>query len=259
MHMNKRALVVGNWKMELSHKGALEVFGALQKLIHAKEFAVDIAVCPSYPSLPAIAELARDTSITVGAQNVHEDEKGACTGSVSVGQIRDFVSWCIIGHSEVRAREHDSNESIARKAKILLGHGITPIVCIGETKEQRDGEETLAVLLSQVDILLKNLDRVSIMKTVIAYEPIWAIGSGELPDANSVYEVMLSIRKRISQSLDNELADRVRLLYGGSVQGENVGQYIAGSGVDGVLVGGASTHPRDFFAIISQVATSYAQ
>jgi triosephosphate isomerase len=257
--MDKRPVVIGNWKMELSHKGAVEVFSAFVKMMDTKEFPVDIAVCPSYPELPAISELAKDTAITIGAQNIHEEDKGAYTGSVSVSQIREFVSWCIVGHSEVRAREHDTNEQITQKTKLLLSHGITPVVCIGETQEQREQEQTMQVLFGQIDSLLENLDRVSLMKTVIAYEPIWAIGSGELPEPNSVYEVMLSIRKRISQKHDTELADRVRLLYGGSVNAGNVGQYVSEAGADGVLVGGASVHPRDFFAIVSNVAQQYAQ
>lgn len=255
--MNKRPLVVGNWKMELSYKSTVEVFSAFMKLVHGKEFIADIVVCPSFPSLSAIADLASGTSVTIGAQNVHEEEKGAYTGSVPVGQIREFASSCIVGHSEVRAREHDTNEMIVQKTQLLLTHGLTPIVCIGETQDQKQSDETLSVLLSQVDSLLMKLDRVSMLKTVIAYEPIWAIGTGELPDANSVYEIMLSIRKRITHAFDADLAGRVRLLYGGSVKGENVGQYVAGAGADGVLVGGASVHPRDFLEIITQVSAHY--
>lgn len=257
--MDKRPVVIGNWKMELSHKSALEVFSALEKMMKEKEFLVDVAVCPSFPALHAISELAKNTAITIGAQNIHEEDRGAYTGSVSVSQVKDFVSWCIVGHSEVRAREHDTNEQIAQKTIVLLKHGITPVVCVGESLEQHQSEETMQVLLEQIDSLISRLDRVSVLKTVIAYEPIWAIGSGEMPDSNSVYEVMLLIRKCISQQFDPELADRVRLLYGGSVKSDNVGQYVEGSGADGVLVGGASIHPRDFFAIISQVAAHYAR
>lgn len=257
--MNKRPLVVGNWKMELSHKGAIEVFGALQKLIADKTIGADMVVCPSYPALAPIAELSKETPVAIGAQNVHEEERGAYTGSVSVAQIRDFASWCIIGHSEVRVHEHDSDELIAQKAKLLLSHGITPIVCIGETKEQFDAGQTGAVIVSQIDSLLAVHDRVSLVKMVIAYEPIWAIGTGEMPDPNEVYEVMLMIRKRIAGAFDMELADRMRLLYGGSVKADTVTQYVSGSGADGVLVGGASVHPRDFFEITMNVATSYAR
>ena len=257
--MDKRPVVVGNWKMELSHKSALEVFSALEKMMKEKEFEVDVAVCPSFPALHAIADLAKHTALTVGAQNIHEEDRGAYTGSVSVSQIKDFVSWCIVGHSEVRLREHDSDEMVAMKTRLLLTHGITPIVCIGETQEQRFDEQTTQVLLQQIDTLIGALDRVSLLKTVIAYEPIWAIGTGEMPDSNEVYEVMLLIRKRISQKFDGDLADRVRLLYGGSVKSDNVGQYVAGAGADGVLVGGASIHPRDFFEIISNVSQHYAR
>lgn len=256
--MDKHPLVVGNWKMELSHRSAVEVTSAMKKIIQDNTYAADIVVCPSFPSLFAVADGMKNTQIAVGAQNVHHEEKGAHTGSVSVGQLREFISWCIVGHSEVRASQGDTDLEIANKAKLLLSHGIRPIVCIGETREQHDRGETIAVISTQIDVLLSNLDRVSLLKTVIAYEPIWAIGTGTLPDPNEVYEVLLLIRKRIAEKFDIELADRVHLLYGGSVQADNVSSYIAGPGADGVLVGGASIHPRDFIDIVSRVSEKYA-
>lgn len=256
--MDKQPIVIGNWKMELSHKSAVEVSSAIKKIIHEKTYAADIVVCPSFPSLPAISEMFKGTQIAIGAQNVHHEEKGPYTSGVSVGQLRDFISWCILGHSEVRAVEGDTDLLIAQKAKLLLSHGIRPVVCIGETQEQHDAGETISVISMQIDVLLSNLDRVSLLKTVIAYEPIWAIGTGVLPDPNEVYEVLLLIRKRIAERFDIELADRVYLLYGGSVQPDNVRGYIAGPGADGVLVGGASVHPRDFIDIVSNVAQEYA-
>ncbi len=257
--MDKQPIVIGNWKMELSHRSAIEVCSAMKKLVHDTEYAADIVICPSFPSLAAVSEGMKGTQIAVGAQNVHHEEKGAYTGNVSVGQLREFISWCILGHSEVRASAGDTDLLIVHKANLLLSHGIRPIVCIGETQEQRDAGETISVISMQVDVLLSNLDRVSLLKTVIAYEPIWAIGTGVLPDPNEVYEVLLLIRKRIAERFDIELADRVHLLYGGSVQADNVDAYIAGPGADGVLVGGASIHPRDFINIVSNVAREYAR
>lgn len=244
--------------MELSHKSAIEVVNAMKKIIQEKLYPVDIVVCPSFPSLAAVHASMHGTPISIGAQNVHHEEKGAFTGSVSVASLREFITWCIVGHSEVRKAEGDSDTLVAQKAKLLLSHGIRPIVCIGETEEQHDADETISVISAQVDILLSSLDRVSLLKTVIVYEPIWAIGTGNLPDPNEVYEVLLFIRKRIAVHYDIELADRVYLLYGGSVQASNVSSYIARPGADGVLVGGASIHPRDFLDIVSRVASAYA-
>lgn len=256
--MNKIPIVVGNWKMELSHKSAIEVVSAIKKMIQEKSYPVDIVVCPSFPSLEAVRAVVQGSSISVGAQNVHQDEKGAHTGSVSVASLRDFVTTCIVGHSEVRAAEGDTDAVVVQKAKLLLAHGIRPVVCIGETKQQHDAGETISVISTQMDALLSSLDRVSLLKTVIAYEPIWAIGTGVLPDPNEIFEVLLFIRKRIAAHFDIELADRIYLLYGGSVQASNVSAYIAGPGADGVLVGGASIHPRDFIDIISRVSSTYA-
>jgi triosephosphate isomerase (TIM) len=256
--MDKIPLVVGNWKMELSHKSAVEVSSAIKKMVVGNTYNADIVICPSFPSLAAVYDAMKGTQVAVCAQDVHHEEKGAYTGGVSVGQLREFISWCIVGHSEVRAAHGDTDLLIAHKTKLLLSHGIRPVVCIGETQEQHDAGDTISVISMQIDVLLSSLDRVSLLKTVIAYEPIWAIGTGTLPHPDEVYEVLLLIRKRIAERFDIELADRVHLLYGGSVQADNVHSYIAGPGADGVLVGGASIHPRDFVDIISNVATKYA-
>lgn len=257
--MDKTPLVVGNWKMELSHKSAVEVFSTMKKMMSAQEYGVEIVVCPSYPSLALIAAESKGTSIAIGAQNVYHEERGAHTGKVSVVQIREFVSWCIIGHSEVRANDGDSDLLITQKAKLLLTHGITPIICIGESIEDRDAGNTIATISLQIDVLLSALDRVSLLKTPIAYEPIWAIGTGVIPDADEVYEVVLLIRKKIAEKFDQELAERIRILYGGSVTTDTAAQYVSGPGADGVLVGGASIHPRDFLAIIENVGALYAR
>ncbi len=257
--MDKIPLVVGNWKMELSHKSAVEVFSAMEKMMRGKEYGVEIVVCPSYPSLSAIAAQSKGENIAIGAQNIYHEERGAHTGKVSVVQIRGFVSWCIIGHSEVRAHEGDSDLLITQKANMLLQHGIIPIICIGESEADHAAGNTITTISAQIDVLLSALDRVSLLKTAIAYEPIWAIGTGVLPDPNDVCEVVLLIRKKIAEKFDTELAERVRILYGGSVTADTVQQYISGPGADGVLVGGSSIHPRDFLAIVDTVDAVYAR
>jgi len=245
--------------MELSHKSAGEVSSALKKMMLAVTYRADVVVCPSFPSLVAVCDMLQGSPVAVGAQNVHHEEKGAFTGSVSVGQLREFITWCIVGHSEVRASQGDTDTLVAQKANLLLSHGIRPIVCIGETQEQHENEKTISTISAQIDVLLASLDRVALLKTAITYEPIWAIGTGKMPEPNEVYEVLLLIRKRIAEHFDIDLADRVHLLYGGSVQPSTVSPYIGGPGADGVLVGGASLHPRDFIDIISQVSVAYAR
>lgn len=245
--------------MELSHKSAVEVFSAMKKMMATKQYPVEIVVCPSSPSLSAIVGECRDVAIALGAQNIHHEERGAYTGQVSVAQIRDFVSWCIVGHSEVREFEGDTDVLVVQKAKLLFNHGITPIICVGESEADHTAGKTITVISAQIDVVLSALDRVSLLKAPIAYEPIWAIGTGTLPDPNEVCEVVLLIRKKIAEKFDFELAERVRILYGGSVTADNVQDYVSGPGADGVLVGGASVHPRDFLAIIEKVGTAYAR
>lgn len=257
--MDKIPLVVGNWKMELSHKSAVEVFSAMKKMMAGKEYPLEIVVCPSYSSLAIIAAESKGSTISIGAQNIHHEERGAYTGKVSVAQIRDFASWCIVGHSEVRQFEGDTDLLVLQKVKLLFSHGITPVICIGESEADHSAGATISVIATQIELLLSGLDRVSLLKAPIAYEPLWSIGTGVLPDPNEVCEVVLLIRKKIAEKFDYELAQRVRILYGGSVTADNVKNYISGPGADGVLVGGASVHPRDFLAIIEKVASTYAR
>ncbi len=256
--MNISALVVGNWKMQLSHKGELEIVIALKKLLKSIDLAgAAVVICPSYPSLPVLAEaLKKHATISLGAQNVHWEEKGACTGSVSISQIAPFVEWCIVGHSEQRKLTRETDEEISHTARQLLNHGIRPIVCLGETAEERAADETVSKVTTQMRTLLANMTRSLLPQLVIAYEPIWAISSNQpdfLPDPADTAGTMLLIRKLAAAQFGNDIAQRMLVLYGGSVSSSNVGQYIKEPGVNGVLVGSASTHPRQFVEIINTV------
>ncbi|MBI3421144.1 MAG: triosephosphate isomerase, partial [Candidatus Sungbacteria bacterium] len=181
---------------------------------------------------------------------------GAFTGQVSVSQISAFATWCIVGHSETRVMTGASDELVAQKAELLLRHGITPIVCIGETEDERRADETVAKISRQIHSLLAVLPRVAFLKTVIAYEPIWAIGTGFTPQPDDVAEIMLLIRKMTQYRFDSQAAQRLRILYGGSVKPENVAQYVGGPYADGVLVGGASVHAGQFMQIAKVVSSS---
>lgn len=255
---SQKPLVVGNWKMELSHKAAVEVAASLQKILREDKGSCEVVICPSFPSLPEIAALlARSTKITLGAQNVHWEEKGAWTGEVSVLQISAFARYSLVGHSERRQLTGETDEEVLHKAGLLLQHGLTPIICIGETAEEREAERTVEKITHQVQMIIQTMNRSALMKLVIAYEPIWAI-SGHAKttvevDPREVAGIALLIRKLVSNQFDQEAADRLRLLYGGSVRPENIASFMNEPGFDGVLVGGASTHPMQFAEIIRQV------
>lgn len=255
--MNRKPLVVGNWKMELSHKGAIEVAQAVKKLLSKIEVGIDVVICPSYPQLPAIAELLKNSQkIHVGAQQVHWEESGAFTGAVSLSQISPFIQYCIVGHSEMRELTSQTEEQVRDAALILLKHGLTPIVCLGETWEEHQQEQTIRKITQQTEVLLSGVTRTGLSKLVIAYEPIWAIsaqGTGEVPDPTEVSEIVLLIRKLIASRFDTEGAERVRILYGGSVGPDTVSSYVSEPGVDGVLVGKASVTPMKFFEIVKAV------
>lgn len=252
--MNRKALVVGNWKMQLSYKGELELARSLKNLLRGVAVTCEVVVCPSFPSLEAIGEVLKNSDkMELGAQGIYEEEKGAFTGQVSVLQISSLVRWCIVGHSEQRVIYQLIDSDVQRQADLALKHGLAPIICVGETAEERAAEQTVTKITEQVASLLQKLTRASFSKLVIAYEPVWAIGSGEQPDPNDVSAILLLIRKLITERFDRQASDRVRLLYGGSVTPETTGLFVSEPGVDGVLVGGASTHPMQFLEIIKIV------
>lgn len=257
--MARTPLVVGNWKMELSHKAAVECARAIKKLLSVVDVSADVVVCPSFPSLPEVAEIFQHSEkVQVGAQHAHWEEKGAFTGAVSVLQVSPFARWCIVGHSEQR-RLGVSEEAVRDTANLLLRHGLAPIVCIGESWEEHEREETFAKITGQMEMLFAQITRTAISKLVIAYEPIWAISTqhtGEAPDPQAVSEIVLLIRKLTATRFDGEAAQRLRVIYGGSVTSDNAPAYLGEPGVDGVLAGHASVNPVQFVEIVKAVQTS---
>jgi triosephosphate isomerase len=247
-------LIAGNFKMFKTVAETTSYVGDLRALIKDVR-GVDVAIAPPFTSLAAAAESAKGSAIAVSAQNLHWEREGAFTGEISATMIRGTgASHVIVGHSERRTLFGETNEGVNKKAHAALTAGLVPIVCIGETLDQRDRLETLAVLDRQ---LKEGLDRVTgeqLAGMVLAYEPVWAIGTGRNATPAQAGEAHFHIRQRLKQWFGLDASERCRVLYGGSVKPDNIAKLIAEPDVDGALVGGASLDPKSFFAIIQGAA-----
>lgn len=240
--------------MELSSKAEVELARALKTSFSHRLSATDVVLCPSHPSLAQVAEMiGQHLTLQVGTQNIHWEEKGPWTGQVSVLQVSHFAQWVILGHSEQRALTQETENEIQRKVDLALKHSLTPIMCVGETADERNQEMGLAKITRQVQGLLQKSIRTAMGKIVIAYEPIWAIGTGKTPDPSEVAAAMLLIRKVVAERFDQTSAEKIRVIYGGSVTADNVTALMAEPGIDGVLVGGASIHPSQFRQIVEAI------
>lgn len=260
--MRKR-LVAGNWKMNLNTAGA----GALvEQFIKEVQLHpdVDVVVCPPYLSIPSICQLVNRTELKVGAQDVFWEEKGAFTGQVSASQLADFhLGFCLVGHSEKRGRFGkletpestvgyfaETDETVNLKIKSLLSYGIAPILCVGETLQERQDGKTDLMIRSQLRGALVGFDEVELQELVVAYEPVWAIGTGEVCDTAEAERICSMIREHLSSSFSPRLGETVRVLYGGSVKADNAFDLFSQPNIDGGLVGGASLDPTSFASIV---------
>lgn len=217
--------------------------------------SVDILVCPPFSALSAVDEVIRGSRIGLGAQNVHWEDEGAFTGEVSVAMLEECgCRYVILGHSERRQHFHESDEIIQRKLKKVLTTELTPILCVGESLEEREGERVEAVILGQLKAGLAELTAFQASRIIIAYEPVWAIGTGKTATPEIAEEVHHMIRKWLSDNDSREVADGIRILYGGSVKPENARQLMAQENIDGALVGGASLNAQSFATIIKESA-----
>jgi triosephosphate isomerase (TIM) len=244
----RRPLVAANWKM---HKTVAETEHFLDRFVGSVEDlgGVDLVVCPPSTALAAAAERTRRTTIRVAAQNVHEQDSGAFTGEISIPMLRELgVAGAIVGHSERRELFCETDEALARKVPALLAAELLPILCVGESEAERDAGKTEAVLTRQVDADLSEVPDPKLAGVVIAYEPIWAIGTGRTATTEQAQEAIALIRSRVA-ARDPEVAAEVRIVYGGSVKPGNAADLFAQPDVDGGLVGGASLDPDDFLAI----------
>ena len=246
--------VAGNWKMNKTVAEARDlVFKMNMKLREIK--GVEKVLCPPAMSLLAISALLEGTDTGLGAQNMHWEEKGAFTGEISAAMVKEYCGYVILGHSERRAYFAETDETVNRKMLAAQKAGLTPIVCVGETLEEYEARRTAEVVNRQVEKGLANLDPAFAPKMVVAYEPIWAIGTGKAsngPDANAV--VADVIRPALARLYGTETAQAIRVLYGGSVTAANAAEFFGQPDIDGALVGGASLKEEEFVAIVKAAA-----
>jgi triosephosphate isomerase len=248
----RQSLIAGNWKMFKTVQETVFFIKELRGLIHHVH-DVTVVVAPPFTSVHAAAEAARNTNILVAAQDVYWEREGAFTGEVSAHMLQEAgVSHVIIGHSERRTLFGETDLDVNRKLSAALGAGLIPIVCIGETLDQREANQTLDVLDQQVRRGFDHISAEQMAGLVIAYEPVWAIGTGRNATPEQAQEAHAHIRARLRQWFGAEAAERCHLLYGGSVKPDNIAMLIAQADVDGALVGGASLDVRGFTEIVQK-------
>jgi triosephosphate isomerase len=242
--------VAGNWKMNTTASEVENLLGSLKILLTDVQ-NVDVAVCPPFPYLLLAAKTLEGSRIRLGAQNMHFEIKGAFTGEVSSNMIKDTgCHYVILGHSERRHVFGETDEMIRRKIQQALNVGIFPILCVGETLEQREEGKTEKIIEGQLKGGLNGLSSQDLKQITIAYEPVWAIGTGKTATPDQAQEVHRFIRNWIGQNFNNEIANDIRLQYGGSVKPENAAALMNEPDIDGALVGGASLKDESFAAII---------
>ncbi|MBP5225006.1 MAG: triose-phosphate isomerase [Lachnospiraceae bacterium] len=235
----RRKIVAGNWKMNMTPSQAVELCELLKPLV--KDAEAEIVFCVPAIDIPAVVEAVKGTNIGVGAENLYFEDKGAYTGEISADMLLDAgVKYVIIGHSERREYFHETDETVNKKVLKALSKGLVPIMCCGETLAQREQGITLDWIRMQVKIGLQNVSKEDVEKVVIAYEPIWAIGTGKTATNEQAEEVCAGIRALLAEVYDEETAQKVRIQYGGSVNAGNAAELFAKENIDGGLVGGAS-------------------
>jgi len=248
--MMRMPIMAGNWKMYKTAQEAVDFVARLQKELGDWD-ETEAVVAPSFVALALVAERLKGTSIAVAAQDCFWEEQGAYTGEVSVPMLRDAgCRYVIIGHSERRAYFGEGDEQVNKKVKAVLAHGLRPIVCVGESLEQREQGNTFTVVERQVTEGLKGLAETATQAMVVAYEPIWAIGTGKTASSQQAQEVHAFIRKLLSEIFSPEGAEATRIQYGGSVKPGNVDELMAQPDIDGALVGGASLEVESFARIV---------
>ena len=245
----RRPFIAGNWKMNTNRASAVALAEGVAKQAETLE-GVDLAVCPPSCYLDAVGRAIAGSKVALGTQNMYHEKDGAFTGELSAAMLRDLgCKYVILGHSERRHILGETDAAVNKKLHAALAAGLTPIVCVGELLAQREAGQTLAVIQTQFDRSLAGLSAELMATMVIAYEPVWAIGTGKVATPQQAEEVHLALRKIIGERYNNLIADAVRLQYGGSVKPENAAELLKQPDVDGALVGGASLKVDQFLGI----------
>lgn len=246
----RKPIIAGNWKMyKTIPEGRSLVKGVIEKLAGFTE--VEVAFCPPFTALSAIKELVRGTSFRLGAQDLYWKEQGAFTGEISPLMLKDIgCDYVIIGHSERRQYFGETDQTVNEKVKAALAAGIKPIICVGESLAQREAGETESLIKRQTEGALQGVEAGAIPQIVIAYEPIWAIGTGKSSNGTDANQVIGLIRKTVAGIFGNEPAQQMRIQYGGSVKPENIKEFMYQPEIDGALVGGASLEIESFVGIV---------
>jgi triosephosphate isomerase (TIM) len=248
--MARQYVIAGNWKMFKTRSEAQSMVLELRQMVQGSE-EVEVVVCPPFTALPAVSQVLEGASIRLGAQNVHWEEEGAFTGEISPGMLQDCgCSYVIIGHSERRQYFHETDEVINRKLKKVLATPLIPILCVGEMLEEREAGRVEEVVLGQLEGDLAGLTAESVSRIIVAYEPVWAIGTGKTATPQIAQEVHSMIRRWLAGRYGGELAASIRILYGGSVKPDNAGELMGQEDIDGALVGGASLTAGSFARIV---------
>ncbi len=246
----RRPFIAGNWKMNLDRASSVELAAGVAKSVEGIE-GVDVAVCPPSCYLDAVAGALEGSQVKLGAQNVYFEDNGAYTGELSTAMLLDVkCTYVVLGHSERRHIMGETDEDVNRKVKAALAAGLLPIVCVGETLPEREAGQTLEVIRTQFNGSLAGLSEAEMQKVVIAYEPVWAIGTGMTATPEQAEEVHADLRQLLVQVFGAETADVVRIQYGGSVKPDNAKELLSQPNIDGALVGGASLKAEPFLGII---------
>jgi triosephosphate isomerase len=249
----RKPIIAGNWKMNKTATEAVDFVREIRSALNDQR-TVDSVVCPPYIALPTVSDALKGTRIGVGAQNMHFEEKGAYTGECSPSMLKPFCQYVILGHSERRAYYAESDEAVNKKVHTALAHGLAPIICVGETLAQNESGQTHDFVSGQVKAAFAGLSSEQAAGCIIAYEPIWAIGTGKsatVADAGRI--IGLTVRGAIADVYGEEIAQQVRVQYGGSANPTNIGDYMSHPDIDGALVGGASLK-ADFVDMVKATA-----
>jgi triosephosphate isomerase len=252
--MYRKKLIAGNWKM---NKTSSDAVGLVADLVAAvgQSTEVDVVICPPFTSIESVGKALEGSNLKLGAQNMHPEASGAYTGEVSAGMLRSlFATHVILGHSERRSLFGETDEFINKKVLAALKNGLRPILCVGETLAEREGGATLKIVQAQLERGLEGVSKEQATSVIVAYEPVWAIGTGKVATSEQAQEVHAFIRSLLTKLFGEPVSQRVRILYGGSMKPSNAPELLGQADIDGGLIGGASLEARSFVDLIKAAA-----